>query len=112
MADSDQIFEVSTPSGHVLHIQAKDEQAALAGAQDWHEKNSSLWQSIKDIPSGLGYGFSKGLSGYGSALGQATAHEMGQPELAAEIPSGAKTFEQIQKNITGPLQGPTSIGGE
>jgi hypothetical protein len=84
----------------------------LAGAQDWHEKNSSLWQSIKDIPGGLGYGFTKGLAGYGSALGQATAHEMGQPELAAEIPSGEKTFAQIQKTLTGPLASPTSIGGE
>jgi hypothetical protein len=111
MPDNEQIFEIQTPSGHVLTIRAADQQKALEGAQQWHQENSSLWGNIKDIPGSAAYGFTKGLSTLGSALGQATAHEMGQPELAAEIPGGQRTFEEAQKNITGPLAQPTTPFG-
>lgn len=111
MAEND-TYVYETPEGHVLHIQAENEASAKAFADNWHESNITLGKSIKDIPSGFGYGLTKGLSNIGSALSTSAAHEMSQPDLAAEIPSGQKTFEEIQKNITGPLSPPSSLGGE
>lgn len=104
-------FDVETPTGHVLSIEAPDEETAIAGARDWHYQNSTLSENIKSFPSGLGRGFVKGLSEYGAALAPLTAHEMSQPELAKEIPSGEETFKQIQKNVTGELPPPVTTGG-
>lgn len=113
MADSeDKVFEISTPSGHVLHIQAKDEQTALAGAQDWHEKNSSLWQSIKDVPSGFGYGLEKGIAGLGSMLGPAAIAEqsVGAPPIGVTPPTQQQIMQTEQRGL--PIAPPTSMGGE
>ena len=50
-------FDIQTPSGHVLSIEAPDQETALAGARQWHEENTSLLgQAIdfaKSTPTGI-----------------------------------------------------------
>jgi hypothetical protein len=110
MAD-DLTFDIQTPTGHVLSIQAPDQETALAGARQWHDDNSSLWGNIKGVVSSIPHGFVQGLSDYGSKLATATAHEMSQPDLAAEIPDSKTTFDLVQKNLTGELPVAPNVGG-
>lgn len=114
MADDDyQIFRIrDKTTGHVLTFRAKDEESAMAGAQQWHDQNSSVMGNIRDIPGSFGYGLTKGFSDYASNLAQATTHEMSQPEMAATIPSGEEAFKGIQEHITGPISPPTTPLGE
>lgn len=107
-----QIFEVQVPSGHILHIQAPDQEAALAEGQAWHERNSSLSQSIKEIPSGFGYGLEKGIAGLGSMLGPAAIAEqsVGAPQIGVTPPTQQQIMETEQRSI--PIREPTSIGGQ
>lgn len=104
-------FDVQTPTGHVLTIDAPDEQTALAGAQQWHQQNNTIGANIKGAVTSFPSGFVKGMSNLGSALGQATSNEMGQPEQAAQMPSGQETFQQLQKHLTGQLPVAPNMGG-
>src|SRR5450759_5509123 len=58
------------------------------------------------------HGFVEGLSDYGSKLATATAHEMSDPGLAAEIPNSADTFNYIKSNVTGDLPVAPNFGGQ
>jgi hypothetical protein len=112
MADDLPTFDIQTPTGHVLTIQAPDQETALAGARQWHDDNSSLWGNIKGVATSMPHGFVEGLSDYGSKLATATAHEMSQPDLAAEIPDSKTTFDLVQKNLTGELPVAPNTGGQ
>src|SRR5665647_1381456 len=112
MADDLPTFDIQTPTGHVLTIQAPDQETALAGARQWHDDNSSLWGNIKGLATSIPHGFVQGLSDYGSKLATATAHEMSQPDLAAEIPDSKTTFDLVQENLTGELPVSPNTGGQ
>lgn len=72
------------------------------------ENRSAVGDFFKSIPRGvLG-----GLSGAGSALAQATAHEMSQPDLAQEIPSQKDTTKILEQNVTGELPQPQGRAGK
>jgi hypothetical protein len=111
MAD-DPTFDVTTPSGFVLTIQAPDHETALASARQWHDDNSSLGSNIMGAVTSAPHGFVQGLSDYGSKLATATANEMSQPDLAAEIPDSKTTFDLVQKNLTGELPVAPNTGGQ
>jgi hypothetical protein len=65
------VFDIETPSGKVLSIEAADQDAALAGAQQWHAQNSTTeapaagsdFSRAKDIAKGVGTGLVKGEIG-------------------------------------------------
>ncbi len=71
-------------------------------------KSSAAGDFFKSIPRGM----MSGLSAAGSALGQSTAHEMSQPEMAAEIPSAHDTTGILEKNVTGPMHQPEGRAGK
>jgi hypothetical protein len=112
MADDLPTFDIQTPTGHILSIQAPDQETALAGARQWHDDNSSLWGNIKGVATSFPHGFVQGLSDYGSKLATATANEMSQPDMAATIPDSKTTFDLIQKNLTGELPIAQNTGGQ
>src|SRR5215831_10410656 len=103
MPPEDQIFEIQTPSGHIVTIQAPDEATARMGAQHWHENNISLSGNLKAIPGGVGYGLAKGASEAGTkmAVGEgAYEASLGMPQLSEAmeaIPPG-KEFQTFQEN--------------
>lgn len=71
-------------------------------------KTSGVMDFFKSIPRGV----IGGLSSAGSALGQATAHEMSQPGMAAEIPGQEQTTQALEKNVTGSLPQPQGRAGK
>jgi hypothetical protein len=71
-------------------------------------KSSSVGDFFKSIPRGI----MGGLSEAGSALGQATMHEMGQPENAAEIPNAEQTTQHLERNVTGEMHRPEGRPGK
>jgi hypothetical protein len=71
-------------------------------------QSSAVGDFLKSIPRGI----MGGLSQAGSALGQATMHEMGQPENAAEIPNAEQTVQHLEQNITGDLHKPEGRAGK
>lgn len=68
---------------------------------------SGVRDFFQSIPKGLVEGFSSSAS----AGGQAAAHEMSQPDVAAEIPPPAQTSDILQKNVTGELPKPQGAAG-
>lgn len=71
-------------------------------------KSSAVGDFFKSIPRGI----MGGMSAAGSALGQATAHEMSQPDMAAEIPSAHDTTGILERNVTGPMHQPEGRAGK
>lgn len=53
--------------------------------------------------STFGHGMVKGLMGSATALGEATAAEMGQPEMQGTMPSAEQATDIMQREVTGPL---------
>ena len=62
---------------------------------------------VRSIPRGMAGGFADAAT----ALGSATAHEMGQPEVAAGMPTGEQGRDLIEQNVTGPLHHPETNWG-
>lgn len=54
------VFTIETPTGVKLDIEANDEQAALAGAQEWHQQNST---DIQQPKVGVGEDIAKAAPG-------------------------------------------------
>lgn len=71
-------------------------------------KSSSGMDFLKSIPHGI----MSGISGALSASGQSAAHEMSQPELAAEIPNAPATQKILEKNVTGETHVPEGRAGK
>lgn len=91
------VFDIQTPDGKVLSIEAPDEANALAGAQQWHAQNSgpaAAPQQPNAEPSMLERVFPK----YGIAHAVANGMTFGAlPNITAGVAAGA----QGVRNITG-----------
>lgn len=64
-------YDIQTPGGKVLTIEAPDEQQALAGAQQWHAQQSAApapQQPAYDGGGGVGDAVSAGARGFNKAL--------------------------------------------
>ncbi len=70
-------------------------------------ETSAIGNFFKSIPGGIVEGFSAAAS----AGGQAAAHEMSQPDVAAEIPTPPQTADILQQNVTGELPKPQGAAG-
>ena len=103
-----QHFDVQTPSGHVLTIEAPDEETAMAGARQWHEENSGLGANIAGAITSIPAGIEKGFTNYASRVGQAAQTEMGQP---VDVPNPKEALELAQKHVTGVLPVAPNVGG-
>jgi hypothetical protein len=68
-------------------------------------QSSGIGDFVKSIPRGAVEGF----MGAASALGRATAGEMGQEP--AQIPSGQESTRQIEQNVTGEMHKPEGRAG-
>jgi hypothetical protein len=123
MADDLPTFDIQTPTGHVLTIQAPDQETALAGARQWHDDNSSLWGNIKGAVTSIPAGLEKGFADYASKTGQAAQIEMGQPLADAQasatgqpqnnmVPDSGTVLKNLQQNITGVLPVAPNFGGQ
>jgi hypothetical protein len=110
------IFEITSPEGKTFEVTGPEgstkEQAlekvkaqhAVAPAED---QRSGIGDFIKSIPRGA----VTGLMSAGSAISKATAGEMGQPELQAEIPGPQQSTQLIEKHVTGELPKPQGRAG-
>ena len=70
-------------------------------------QSGGVMDFIKSIPHGVMSGVSNALS----ASGQSAAHEMSQPELAADIPNPQATQQILEKNVTGQTHVPEGRAG-
>jgi hypothetical protein len=113
-------YKISAPDGNSYSIEgpsgATDEQvreqvlkqhpdAGKPGPPE--EQRSGIGDFIRSIPRGA----VTGLMTAGSALAGATAGEMGQPGLQAEIPGPKQSTELIERNVTGNLPKPQGRAG-
>ncbi len=99
-------FEVTGPEGSTKE-QALEKVKAQHSATPPAEQRSAVGDFFKSIPGGIVEGFSAAAS----AGGQAAAHEMSQPDVAAEIPAPAQTADILQQNVTGELPKPQGTAG-
>src|SRR3954463_11065396 len=65
------VFTIETPTGKKLDIEAANESAALAGAQQWHAENGAptvgetAYDAAASGAAGIGKGVAQGLGGMG-----------------------------------------------
>lgn len=67
---------------------------------------------VMDFLKSVPHGVMSGISGALSATGQSAAHEMSQPDLAAEIPNARATQKTLERNVTGATHVPEGRAGK
>lgn len=110
----DQIFEIKTPSGHLVSIRAADQETALAGAEQWHTQNSGLMANAKDFVKSIPQGLAQGVSNVLQTFGPAAQYEMNAPGTISTFgtPDAAEVFGKIKAKIPNAMHEPTTPGGE
>jgi hypothetical protein len=104
------VYEVQTPGGRVLTIEAADDKAAIATADEWHAKNSkpadeSILGALRHGTAGMVEGVGKTLKHYtGATDAGATAEALGKSGEPAN-------YKSAQDRVNNPEKGDVTVGG-
>jgi hypothetical protein len=109
-------FKITSPDGKSYEVtgpEGSTKAQALEKVKAQHaappaEPSSGIGDFFKSIPGGVVQGFSTAAS----ALGKTTAAEMGDHEMAAEIPGPQQGAAITEKHITGELPKPEGTPGK
>lgn len=111
------VFTIETPTGAKLDIEAANEQAAIAGAQEWHQQQSAqkkptvgeyATDAIKSVPHGM-------LDRIGamlSASGNAADLEMSGGQANPDNPTPEQATGALKQNVTGETHAPQTSAGK
>src|SRR5438445_109370 len=109
-------FEITSPDGKTFEVtgpEGSTKEQALEKVKAQHaappeQPRSGIGDFFKSIPGGVVQGFSTAAS----ALGKTTAAEMGEHDMAAEIPGPEKGAQLTEQHLTGELPKPQGTPGK